>query len=381
MSGSVKDAGMASFGNHKLISIELSKAERQFLLDKCEFDHADLTDRILRASDGTLRLMEHEAEALKSALYGALANTSSKEQLNLLNSLVDKICLDTTTKLLSCSLPSAMPKRRVRRARSVPEGLTSEQIVRFHDYSWGDPEFPLQFNHSLSLEEVNRSLFFRHARLFLNTLIQWKDQPTATAKKNLNRNFVKRMFDAMELGEKHKEFITKHCKVLNEKDVASLHFIRVVCECAGIIQCRSQKFVVLKKHYPLLSEENAGEFYYLLFQAYFQKFNLSYCDGLPDVESLQAGFDYSLYRLGMLCEGYQAVDSLFPKVFLPVVLEEIEYASMGYMRKEWFLISRILDPLVDFGLLEGKYEKDKYVERIKHVRKTPLFDRFISVNL
>jgi hypothetical protein len=371
---------MASFGNQKLISIELSKAERQFLLDNCEFGDTDLTNRIKCASDGTLRLMEHEADALKAALYRLTGDKRNVEQLDVLSTLVDKVVLDISTKLLFHHLPSAKSKSTIRPVRSLPEDLTSEQIVRFHDYSWGDAEFPLQFDHSLSLEEANRSVFFRNARLFLNTLIECTDQTTATAKKNLNRKLVRQMFDQMEIDEKHRTFLAC-CKVLNEKDVFSLHLIRIICECAGLIKYHSQTFVVPKKHCALLSEDTAGELYYLLFHAYFNKFNMSYVDGLPEVGGLQGGCDYSLYRIGMLCDGYQSVDDLFPKVLLPIVLEEIEYVSIGFMRKESFLTSRILDPLVRFGLLEAKYEEDKYLKRMKQVRRTPLFDRFISVNL
>jgi len=294
---------MVFFGNHKLISVHLSKKERQFLLNNCELGDTDLTNRIVHASDEPLRLMEHEAGALKTALSRLWANAENTQHFDLLSTLVEKIVLDASTNTLFHNLPLAM-KSRIRRARSLPEGLTSEQIVRFHDYSWGDAEFPLQFDHSLSLEEANRSVFFRNARLFLNTLIECTDQTIATAKKNLNRKLVRQMFDQMEIDEKHRKFLAC-CKVLNEKDVFALHLIRIICECAGLTKYHSQTFVVPKKHCALLSEDTAGELYYLLFHAYFNKFNMSYVDGLPEVGGLQGGCDYSLYRIGMLCDDHR----------------------------------------------------------------------------
>ena len=262
--------------------------------------------------------------------------------------------------------------------RTAPDphrgNLTPQQITRFTDYHWGDNEFPLQFNHNLSLKEVNQSMFFRNAKLFLNKLIEFKDKPTATAKGNLNRKFVKVMFDEMELDEGYKDFTARYHKVLNEGDVFSLHIIRIVCECAGLIKIQKNKIVVQKKHYSLLSDDKAGELYYLLFDAYFNRFNLSYLDRRLEMDGIQGTIDFSFYSIYRLCDEFQSVEDMFYEAFLPSIINEIEESiTSEYDRKEGYLTSRVIRPLEGFGLVECKYKQEKYLKRIVQIRKTPLF--------
>jgi len=340
-------------------------------LDNCLFGDTDLSDRIRRANDGTVRLMQYEADALKSALCYARPKVDDAEQLDVWRRLVDKIVLDTPPKILPHNLPSVMPKSHAHLTESLPDGLTPEQVVQFHDYSWGDPECPLQFNHGLSVEEVSTSVFFRNAQLLLNTLIELEGQATATARKNLNRKVVKRMFNEMEMDNKEREFITAFPKTLNEKDVYPLHCVKRVCECAGLIEYRRQKLSVPKNHYPLLSDGKAGELYYLLFHAYFNKFHSKASYG---------SLDYSLYKLGMLCDEYQPVEDLFHQA-LPSYLASQNEEALREFKPESFLTSWVIEPLVEFGLLKCTYEENMWPKVIQKVRKTALFDRFIRVNL
>ena len=118
-----------------------------------------------------------------------------------------------------------------------------------------------------------------------------------------------------------------------------------------------------------------------LFKTYFQKFNLAYLDRLPQMDGIQGTFDFSLYRFSIICNDYQSIDDLYYEVFLPAILENIEDTLSEHIRKEWVIASRIIYPLVGFGLLECKYKQEKYYKRIDQVKKTSLFDRFISLNL
>jgi len=372
---------MVSFGNKKPVFINLSRQERQFILDNCEFPDERLRSIIDSATDGTLRLMEADADALKYVLCHALIDSDDRHAADFINRLLARIPFHSTTRTLLDKLMLQISLKQDHSFHFLPGNLTPEELIRFQDYSWGDAEFPLQFNHGLSLEEVTQSLFFRNTKVFLNKLIELKDQPTATAKGNLNRKFISLIFDDLEMDADCKERILKYNKVLNEDDVFPLHISRIICDCAGLITRRAQKFLVPKKHLHLLSEEKAGELYYLLFQAHFNSFNLSYLDGLPEIESLQGTFDFALYMLSVLCNEYKSIEELYDLVFLPVVLDDIEESSSEFISEDWYLTSRIIDPLVGFGLLECKYKQDKYFRRIDQVRKTALFDRFVRVNL
>ncbi len=257
-------------------------------------------------------------------------------------------------------------------------GLNTKQVARLIGKRWDDPDSPIKLNRHLAFETVNTSVFFRNARLFLNLLTECRDEPNATATGNLNRKFVRRAFDAWELDEEKRQRILEFNKVINEQDFFPLHIVRIVCQCAGLIKKRKNNFMVSQKHLSLLTDEAAGELYDLLFKAFFQEFNLSYLDGMPELEGIQATFGYTLYRLGTLCDDFQNADELSEYVFFPLVLDEID-ASLGeYRKQEWLLHSRVIVPLEKFALLECTY-RGKSTWDIEQVRKTPLFDAFISI--
>jgi len=388
---------MIAFGKDKIKTIKLSKEEQLCILQNCEELTPALQNKIKHMTDGTISLMEGESDILFGCIaYTLESSTIDNEKVSeTLDQVIKRIPFSNEMEeyFKRCdALDPNDPEAHQRMLNEIEEkkktapdpnrgNLTPQQITRFQDYYWGDAEFPLQFNHDLSLNEVNQSMFFRNTVLFLNKLIEFKDKPTATAKGNLNRKFVKVMFDEMELDEEYRDFTARYHKVLNEDDVFPLHISRIVCECAGLIKKRSNKITVLKKHYPLLSEEKAGELYYILFDAYFNKFNLSYLDRLPEMEGVQETLDFSLYRISVLCDKYQSVENMFYEAFLPAIINEIEEVATEYVRKEWYLTSRIIRPLDGFGLVECKYKSEEKPSHIDQVKKTSLFDKFISLNL
>lgn len=386
---------MVGFGKNKLVAIKLSKEEQSCILQHCQDLTAPIKNKITYATDETLYLMEGEADVLYASLCYNLYELKNDSVAALLDEILKRIPLsDDITKHIEkydnqdCKDPAV--SKRIRKEIEEEEwttpdphrgNLTPEQITRFQNYFWGDKEFPLQFNQKLPCEEVNQSIFFRNTKLFLNKLIEFKDIPTATASGHLNRKLVKLMFNEMEMDDEYRDIKARYHKVLNEHDVIPLHIIRISCACAGFIGLQSTKFIIQPQYQHLLSEENAGELYYQLFKAFFKSFNLSYLDRLPEVEGIQDTFDFSLYRLSVICDDYQSIEDLYYEVFLPAIMQEIEGEVKSYLSKESFLICRIIKPLVGFGLLECKYKQEKYLKRIVQVRKTPLFDKFISLNL
>ena len=169
-------------------------------------------------------------------------------------------------------------------------------------------------------------------------------------------------------------------RVLNEDDVFPLHIARIVSGCAGLIHKRKDRFLVKKKHQKLLSEENAGQLYCLLFRTYFETFNLSYLDGLPELHCIQHTIPYSLLRLKELCNNDTSLKGLHSKVLLPAVQEEVREEIPKLVQADWVIRSRIICPLEAFGLLDCTYEKSKMpFSEITKCRKTELFDKFMRV--
>ena len=386
---------MIAFGKDKFKVIKLSKEEQSVILQYCENLSPALHNKIKHMTDGTIYLLEDETYTLLDAFFHANDVINNNKIAGLFKRLAARVPLtneiaEQLDRLEGIDYTDTQAAEQVwkeleEEKKTAPDPfrgyLTPQQITRFQEYHWGDAEFPLQFNHNLSLKEANQSIFFRNTVLFLNKLIEFKDKPTSTAKGNLNRKFVKMMFDEMELDGKYRESTIGFNKVLNETDLFPLHIIKIVCKCAGLIENRSKKILLLKKHHHLLSEEKAGELYYLLFEAYFQKFNLAYLDRFPEMDGIQGTFDFSLYRLSVICNDYQSVEDLYYEIFLPAIMENIEDTLPEHRMKERVMTSRIIYPLFRFGLLEGKFKQDKFFNRIDQARKTPLFDKFISLNL
>jgi hypothetical protein len=268
---------------------------------------------------------------------------------------------------------------RINPDRIRPNGLSPNQIHALIYLSWDVDDFPLKFNTGLPLSELKNSAFFTNARILLQTLIEQSKENTATAAGNMTRKFVKLIFDRLTISEDSKDSILRYNKVINEEDVFfELHIPRVVCELAGLIHRRKNKWLVLKKFYSLLSDEKAGELYTLLFKTYFTQFNLSYLGRFPELPSIQNTIAYSIYKLGEIADEYRSMDGLAEEILLPEVLKDIEEGSSEYVETRHVLLSRILRPLEDFGLVELKYREVDRIPKIEAIRKTELFDRFVG---
>jgi hypothetical protein len=77
--------------------------------------------------------------------------------------------------------------------------------------------------------------------------------------------------------------------------------------------------------------------------------------------------------------GWKRNDHLASELLLTPVKWEMENTRC---EPHWFLNSRLLSPLEDFGLLERREVPKKSAPvGIREVRKTRLFDRFISFHM
>jgi len=175
--------------------------------------------------------------------------------------------------------------------------------------------------------------------------------------------------------------IRRYNKVINEADFWPLHILRVILQLARPLRLATGWFNVTKKGQGLLADEMAGVLYALLFRTYFRKFNLAYLDRLPEVHSFQSTIPFSLFMIGRHAGEWIKPEDLAPLVLFPVVNDEL--ATMRFwMQGAWPVESRILKPLVSFGLLEKReLPSDREWAKPYEVRKTKLFDRFLEFDL
>jgi hypothetical protein len=263
-------------------------------------------------------------------------------------------------------------------------GMTPEQVFRLCFIPWGVKGSPIQCNAGIPLARLESGLFFRQARTFL-CAVRDAGGVKATATKNLNRKFVGEMVEAL-LTEKERTDILGYFKVLDERMVFPLHLVRVVCKAAGLLRLAKGQFSVPQRKQVLLAPERAGELYRDLFLAYFMRFNLGYLMQYgPDARAIQEYAGYSLYRLGVVAGDWRPVDGVANEILLPGVREDVEaeIRDNDFYRVSYLLETRIIGPLIKWGLLEGRYEgvEGRNFKVLTAIRITPLYSEFLRFEL
>jgi hypothetical protein len=244
---------------------------------------------------------------------------------------------------------------------------------------WNDPMGPLRLNRELSCEDLRDAEFFQNTRQFLLAL-QEQDGTAATATGNLNRAFVKHMFDRVTLSPQNRRDILRYNKVLNEHDLWVLHLSRIMSGLAGLTVRRSKRFKLTKRGTALLPEDRAGELYHTLFVAYFREFDLQYNFNWRDVPGIQQSMAVNLWRIDEVLENWQPAQGLPPKILLPRVHQQLRKAMVSeYDKEEWIFSGYVLEPLLSFGLIERQARSEwPRISEEDSVRLTPLWNKFIS---
>lgn len=382
---------MIQINPDNMLRIELTPKEIKTVLQYCHSIDDEMYDRIQNARNGVLHLLVEDCRFLKGCIDAGILTARKPKVKDILGTVFNKLSPNPNTRSIAEEIEGQdfdnidalnehlQDMMTIRNTSPDPEmgGLSPEQVNRLIYLPWDDNNFPLKFNKNLKLSDLKDSVFFTNTTIFLKTLIEMENEPTSTAKGNLNRKIVKILFDKLILDEDDKKFTLGYNKVINEIDVFPLHIVKIACESAGIIHKRKNKFLVIKKVQSLVSEEKAGELYHLIFNGYFTKFNIGYLDRLSDLHCIQNTIGYSFYRLKEIADSYIGVKDLVDTILLPAVRQEVIAELTKQMRIEWLLVARIIRPLEGFGLLECEYRKKEWRDEIVKVRKTRLFDKFV----
>ena len=235
-----------------------------------------------------------------------------------------------------------------------------------------DPLGPMRLREDVSLAELEQSTFLTNARLLLGRLKE--SEQRATAKGNLNRDFVRVMAAEMRMPERYQEW-QRYIKVTREADVWPLDELRTVLQVAGLIRKYRGAFRITRRGLELSGEVQAGALFAHLFRTFFGRFNLAYLDQRGEDPVLQATFPQSLWAIGRLADEWTSVRMLLERVLLAT---DQPYGELFRFRRH------IVWPLLDFGLLESRMDPDvtdplrQPRAETEQVRKTPLFDRFVQ---
>lgn len=251
-------------------------------------------------------------------------------------------------------------------------GMSPAQAWALTRPGWIDTALIL--NDRLTVADLALIPLLTNARLILLTVHE-QGGVLATQTGAFNRAFVKQLCGAMTIDPDALRYL-EHNKQINQDDVSELRMMRILLQLAGLIRYARRTINVTKLGRRLIAEEAAGELYALLFRTLLTRVNLAYMDRMPEAPGIQRCIGATLYQISRRCDDWAGCDELVPYLFLPAVQDEI-LSTRVWQPLYSFARIRVLRHLEDFGVLQLDREPD----RPSRVRKTSLFDRFLSFQL
>ena len=258
---------MIQLNPDKMTRVELTPKEQKTILKHCQSLDRNTYQRIADAKNGILHFLIDDLNHLIGCIQLEIDRARKPKVQTILCKIYNKLILNPTTRKIADELDGQefesiedlnlrlQDVMKERNSDPDPEmgNLSPEQVSRLIYFPWEKETFPIKFNKELTHSELKDSIFLTNAITFLKTLIELKNENTATVKGNLNRKIVKIVFDKLIIDEDDREFTLKYNKVINEIDIFPLHIIRTVCESAGLIFQTKNRFLFLEDKQHLLS--------------------------------------------------------------------------------------------------------------------------------
>jgi hypothetical protein len=199
---------------------------------------------------------------------------------------------------------------------------------------------------------------------------------TATGK--LSRAVVEGML-GIEWPDHEKAELVRYNKVINEPDFLPLHFLCILTQTTKLLRKSRGTLVPTPLGRRILKAEQYGPLHALLFHVAFWHLNLGYFDGYPLESWPQSQMGIILWSLSTSAHDWLSRETLTRLCTSPVI---------GVLESQWdfgssAMETRILRPLVWFGLLESQSEARSPTELVERLSywKAPLFDRFLKFNV
>ena len=230
--------------------------------------------------------------------------------------------------------------------------------------------------------EIGDPDLLHNVRAFLATL---RDEGPAktTAGGNLSREFVGRMLPRLRWEPGYLERVRLGNKVIDERDVPPLETLRHLLQIAKLIFQR-KGFHISRPGRALLDEARRGELLVLLFLTFFRALDLRSVDGSELDAGLQPTIAFSFWKIRSAAESWVSSAHLAEVAWLESAKDPLlpshELDNLEF--RAWRFRRRVVDPLVEFGLLESRdIPADTRTLRAVEVRKTALFDRVLRFQL
>ncbi|MGH7467560.1 MAG: SEC-C metal-binding domain-containing protein [Longimicrobiales bacterium] len=252
--------------------------------------------------------------------------------------------------------------------------LSPAQVHRLLEADWSNPEGPIRLRRDLPLAALEAAIVLHNARMLL-ALAQQHEGLLLTQQGNLRLAVVRELIELMRFARVERADYLEQKRV-TEQDVWPLHRARVLCVLAGLLVRRKGRLQLTKMGRALLADVRAGELYALLFQTCFRKLNLGYYAWGERWGELQFQIAFTLRALAELAEDWETPLALMERAVLPYAREQAPEARWIDLPRLLFE-RRVLDVLVDFGLMERKQEGTG-IERTSAFRRVPLYHDFLT---
>ncbi len=258
-------------------------------------------------------------------------------------------------------------------------GLSPEQVAQLLGGYWhGGPG--LHVVDTLANDEISGAPFLHDARVLLRLVLE-AGVVRETQAKYLPPSLVRAMMPLMKLPVRPfggADF--GHPPPKKEADIPWLEALRHTCIFAGLIT-RRRGLRVTKLGTALLADARAGELYALLFRTLFQEYNLRAFDRC-DYAGLQRTIAYSFYKLRRMADDWELAKALSTAAWLPTAKEEPDVQPMFGDMSDIAFMTRVLRPLVQFGLFEERMVRGAERWQIHYeYRRTPLYSRVLRFEL
>jgi hypothetical protein len=233
----------------------------------------------------------------------------------------------------------------------------------------------IRFERNLTETDLAGSAVARTALMVLRNAIDTGGLKL-TATGNLSRAVVADMIAIIEWPGLDKGELFEFHKVINESDFLPLHFVRVLAEATKLARTHGEKLISTRLGKKVLVPEQHGALQALLFHIAFWHLNLGYFDRNP-IDAWPQRDVGVLWSLSTSANDWLDQDGLTRLCTVPVVGVLEAASDFGSFAME----TRVLRPLVWFGLLEQKSERQIGLVARHLYRKTALFDRFVKFNV
>jgi hypothetical protein len=236
----------------------------------------------------------------------------------------------------------------------------------------------IRIANDLSADEIANSAVARNTLILLRQAIERGGLPL-TATGNLTRAVVAEMRELIEWPHYDQAEAFRFNKVINEPDFLPLHIVRLLAQAGTLVRTQRGKLVATPLGKSMLAGGRQGSLLAILLHIAFWHMDLAYFGRGLLGSWPQADIGIVLWSLSVSATDWQNTEKLTRLCTIP----EPTILSGTWDRTPYAMEARILRPLLWFGLLEHRREKNPDVEfATRHYyRKVALFDRLLAFHV